>query len=88
MNSYIVKEYVVITYDVEAESRDEVQRIIDDAYDSSIRHNFPDETSGLFNPNMRIDWDTKKTTIQDFSSWNPRPLETRVLPSRRKEEEE
>ena len=49
--TYIVKEYAVITYSVEAESRDEVQQMIDDAEES------------VSNPNMNVGWDTTKTTI-------------------------
>ena len=49
--TYIVKEYAVITYRVEAESRDEVQQMIDDAEES------------VSNPNMNVGWDTTKTTI-------------------------
>ena len=49
--TYIVKEYAVITYCVEAESRAEVQQMIEDSDES------------VSNPNMNVGWDTTKVTV-------------------------
>ena len=49
--TYIVKEYAVITYRVEAESRAEVQQMIEDSDES------------VSNPNMNVGWDTTKVTV-------------------------
>tara|TARA_R100001443_G_scaffold25715_3_gene38655 strand:+ start:24110 stop:24295 length:186 start_codon:yes stop_codon:yes gene_type:complete len=49
--TYIVKEYAVITFSVEAESRDEVQQMIEDS----------DEW--VSNPMLSVGWDTKKVTV-------------------------
>jgi hypothetical protein len=49
--TYIVKEYAVITFRVEAESRDEVQQMIEDS----------DEW--VSNPMLSVGWDTTKVTV-------------------------
>ena len=49
--TYIVKEYAVITFTVEAESRDEVQQMIFDCEEC------------VSNPNVSVGWDTMKHTI-------------------------
>ena len=49
--TYIVKEYAVITFTVEAESRDEVQQMIFD------------HDEWVSNPSLSVGWDTMKHTI-------------------------
>ena len=49
--TYIVKEYAVITYRVEAESRAEVQQMIEDCEES------------VSNPMLNVGWDTTKVTV-------------------------
>tara|TARA_R100001163_G_C5055902_1_gene192336 strand:- start:721 stop:903 length:183 start_codon:yes stop_codon:yes gene_type:complete len=49
--TYIVKEYAVITFSVEAESRDEVQQMLFDCEDC------------VSNPMLSVGWDTMKHTI-------------------------
>ena len=49
--TYIGKEYAVITYRVEAESRAEVQQMIEDSEES------------VSNPMLSVGWDTTKVTV-------------------------
>tara|TARA_R110002110_G_scaffold319855_3_gene532541 strand:- start:43 stop:213 length:171 start_codon:yes stop_codon:yes gene_type:complete len=52
MTKYIVKEYSVITYRAEANSREEVEKMLEER----------DET--VTNPSFCISWDVNKTTIR------------------------